>query len=485
MQKDPSAGDLAARFRPVFVVDPCNPAAVRAAMNAYALVIRAVLHLVLERHKRDPDYEFLDTKIDLLTGADFPADDPIRGRGTVYAWIQGRGLEALAGHERWVATRENLPAVERARLAERTRKAAASVLARMEQLRRAAGGRLWFMMSTDGRALTLDPKGRVVPRSIDPQSPANFSDLFYAKGLAAAGAMLGDREAVSEAQQLFDRVIADLRAGRFESDQAILDPRNPVRPVPGRVSQGPMMIAIGGATVFLGVTGEKRYRDLGFELIERVVRGHVAPRDGVPASGLRRFDFWEFNDDAGRPYREGRALRSDPGHATEFVGLSLKFLRVCEELGVMDAACAQRAATLRPVLLGVLERNFENGFSREEIGLCKAFDLVSRTPMNDDMPWWSLPETMRAAVEAWAVAPRAVQPRFAAIAARCSNAFMRHYIRPDRWLMANQTVDVRGNPVPRIPATPDADPGYHTGLSLIDAMQLLDQSGACSSSAKK
>jgi mannose/cellobiose epimerase-like protein (N-acyl-D-glucosamine 2-epimerase family) len=444
-----------------------------------------VLRLVLERWERDPAYGFLDTKVDLFTGEDFPADDALRGRGAVYSWIQGRGLEALAGHARWVATRQELPAAERDRLVERTRNAAAGVLHRMERLRDAAGGRLWFVMSPDGRALTLNPQGQLTTRPTDQQSPANFSDLFYAKGLAAAGTLLGDGEAVREAQRLFDRVAADLRSGRFESDQEMLDPRNPVRPVPGRVPQGPMMIAIGGAAVFLSVTGEARYRDLGFELIERIVRGHVAPRDGVPAPGLRRFDFWEFNDAAGRPFLEGAALRCDPGHATEFVGLSLKFLRVCESLGMMDAAHAERAAALHPVLLGVLERNFENGFSRDGIGLCKAFDLVSRTPMNDDMPWWSLPETMRAAVEAWAMAPEAAKPAYARIAARCSNAFMRHYIRPDRWLMANQTLDAHGVPVPRIPATPDADPGYHTGLSLIDALQRLDQAGACSSSAKK
>ena len=30
-------------------------------------------------------------------------------------------------------------------------------------------------------------------------------------------------------------------------------------------------------------------------------------------------------------------------------------------------------------------------------GICKSYDLVSRRPPNTDMPWWSLPETMRAA----------------------------------------------------------------------------------------
>ena len=39
--------------------------------------------------------------------------------------------------------------------------------------------------------------------------------------------------------------------------------------------------------------------------------------------------------------------------------------------------------------------------------------------------------------------------------------------------MAYQTIDRTGKPVDVIPATPDADPGYHTGLSLIDMLDCL------------
>ena len=42
-------------------------------------------------------------------------------------------------------------------------------------------------------------------------------------------------------------------------------------------------------------------------------------------------------------------------------------------------------------------------------------------------------------------------------------------------LMAYQTVDANGQPADVIPATPDADPGYHTGLSIIDYLACLDR----------
>ena len=40
--------------------------------------------------------------------------------------------------------------------------------------------------------------------------------------------------------------------------------------------------------------------------------------------------------------------------------------------------------------------------------------------------------------------------------------------------MAVQTRSGAGHPVPVIPATADADPGYHTGLSMIDVLDVLE-----------
>jgi hypothetical protein len=45
---------------------------------------------------------------------------------------------------------------------------------------------------------------------------------------------------------------------------------------------------------------------------------------------------------------------------------------------------------------------------------------------------------------------------------------MNSFINPEVHLMAWQTRNLAGKPIELIPATPDADPGYHTGLSIID-----------------
>src|SRR5690606_2521826 len=120
----------------------------------------------------------------------------------------------------------------------------------------------------------------------------------------------------------------------------------------------------------------------------------------------------------------------------------------------------------------VLVRNFANGFARK--GIVKAFDLASRTPINRDMPWWSLPETMRAAALVALSATPAVRAEAEAIFARCWNAFGSYYVRPQIGFCAVQCLDRDGEIAPAIPATPDADPGYHTGLSLLGCLPWLD-----------
>jgi len=59
------------------------------------------------------------------------------------------------------------------------------------------------------------------------------------------------------------------------------------------------------------------------------------------------------------------------------------------------------------------------------------------------------------------------------VLADCSNAFLGRYVNPAVHLMAYQTRNARGEPIDVIPATPDADPGYHTGLAIIDFLRGL------------
>lgn len=421
--------------------------------EATALIL-AQLAWVTDR--AGPSYPFIDTKWDLVAARSAPADDPVRGRGSIYTWIQGRGLESLAVHAAWL---ETLPeASAHIALAAGIDDLLRRLIDAMEAARAKNGGRLPFLMAPDGEPLDIRAEGVVR----DPRAMTrghSLSDLFYARGLFAAANRVGDRVRADAARELFDRVVADIRSGAFESGQIALDPRNPVAPVPGRHSHAGRMIALGGATLFWNATRDRSYAELGLEFIDHILARHTRAEAGAdgPAG-----DFWEFINDAGHPWSDadGR-LWSDPGHATECAGLALAHIAVCTPGG--DPA---REAALRRVLV----RNFENGFTG--IGIVKAFDLRARRVINGDMPWWSLPETIRAAELARVHAPDAEQELLREIGRRCWTAFRRGYVRPEQGMMALQCLAPDGTVSTAIPATPDLDPGYHTGIPLIACLSI-------------
>src|SRR5690606_14447786 len=87
---------------------------VRSTLTDYHPMLLSIMHIIAERSERNYRGRLLDTKFSTLTGVSYPADDPIRGPGIVYGYIQGRGLEALAEHCRWIE--KSKPDPEAARL---------------------------------------------------------------------------------------------------------------------------------------------------------------------------------------------------------------------------------------------------------------------------------------------------------------------------------------------------------------------------------
>jgi len=248
-----------------------------------------------------------------------------------------------------------------------------------------------------------------------------------------------------------------------------LDPKNPVIPVPGRHTHGPFMIQIGTAALLAG-NGEALGIEMGFRLIEHEL-AHYANLDGQWAE-LAPGDMWVAVGDDGQPFVEADGtVLSDPGHALECVGLILKFARTAKQSDMLNGLQQSEIARIEALMPDLLLRNFENGFLGK--GICKAFDLLRRQPMNTDLPWWNLPETLRSAALCVRVSEGEDRAACEAILRICHNAFTQHFVRPDVHLMAYQTIAQTGEPIAVIPASADADPGYHTGLSVIDALDAM------------
>ena len=447
-------------FRDSRLPENPSPADLRAAAADYEAICLANIRAVVERFEgHGGTYPFVDTKLDLRTGRDHPAGDLVRGRDTIYGWIQGRGLEAVAGHALWAEADPRPPLQE---LAPRLRAMAAAVLGSVRRLRDRNEGHLFFFMSPEGSPFALGPGDRREPVEITAATPSGFSDLFGARGLFAGARLLGDSAAEAEAVEWMERVSADIWSRRFASDQQPLDPTNPIETLPGRHGHGPYMIQLGAAA--LGArAGLPGAADDGLRMVRHVLDNH-ANLEGRP--GFQEGDFWEFVDDEGEPLLDEGCILSDPGHALEFVGLAFKLLG--------EAGSRADAPDLTSRLFRVMDQVFGYGFQPGPGGICKAWDLVARRPIHTDMPWWSLPETIRTAALGWrALDDDGAKRRCLRIWAACHNAFFEHFLRPEVHLMAVQMRAADGSVSPAIPGTADADPGYHTGLSLLDAVEAV------------
>lgn len=412
---------------------------------------------IIRRYEADKTYHFIDTKLDLMTGKDFsPEDAWYKQKNIIFCWIQGRAMESLAKHIIYFEEKKDRSRVQK------LKKILAEVTANMEKCRRKNHGRLFFMMDTDGNFLKMDEKGN--PQILENiPAESNYSDLFYSKGLLAAGAVLKNEKYFKRGKAYLKRVICDILAERFATDQQMFDPANPVLFTPGKLLQGPKMIALSGTALGMACDEDIAcWERRGKALLKRLFERYFAFED---KENFQKYDFWEAVDTAFAPYSDNGKIICDPGHGLEFVGLSLKNL-----LSFKLPAGKKEAARCRKFYADLLEHLFEIGFAPGPGGVIKSFDLKSRKEVNTDMPWWSLPETIRAAALCYKFT---ADDRCVDMMKKCLDAFFGKYVRYDIYQMAVQTRNSKGEAVAVIPATPDADPGYHTNMSLIDALAVV------------
>ncbi len=440
--------------------------------------LRKGTELILGRCEGNPSYPWIDTKFNVGTGEDFLDSDPIRGRSVVYSWIQGRGLEALSEYLRFFMRTETSGRSNSADagFSERCLRLLSGVSLRMRRARDEGGGHMHFAMSPEGLPLGFSAEGSFRRKALAPHGPFTLSDIFASRGLLAAAIALKDAGLLDESVRYCTSLKDAVREGNYRSDQEQFDIRNPVRPVSGRYSHAPYMLQIPTMTLLVSqaIPGAV---ESGLEIIRHIIDYHVITK---PLGGLAEWDFCEFIGDDGDPYEQEGRILSDPGHALEFVGLTAQFC-----LSVAESACAtdrQRGLVVEVLksLPKIFGRNFQNGFDRGHGGIVKLFDLLSRKPVNGDLPWWSLPETMRAAVGCLSFASDSERSFLLDSYSSCHNALFSFYAKEESGFCI-QSRDEDGEVSDTIPAVPDADPNYHTGLPLIFCIERLGNFSVSSS----
>ena len=266
---------------------------------------------------------------------------------------------------------------------------------------------------------------------LEPEIPeggvVTYSDAFFAKGLVRGAARYAPADLGRQLDALA-RVIAAIKDGRFQMAEKVPLSRATTEAEPDDF--GPRMILLGAAGMLrrLGQEPAAAYAD-------RFV-SHVPSRYLDPTTNLLR-------DVPG-----GDAC--NVGHGIEFVGFALDHLGPEGDPGTIR--------TLERVLVASFERGLDGP------GIRLSVSAATGRPLSPFCPWWPLPETVRSAALAHAETGSADTLRIWRTAdARFHDGYWR-----DKPPIAYQCLTDDG-PVDYVPATPDLDPGYHTGLSLLAA----------------
>ena len=431
-------------------------------LKDYKFIIISVMQNIADRYSRNPGYKWINTKFNSITGVDFD-DDPVKGLNTVYAWIQGRGLEAAVVHIKWL--RSHTAHVE---LVKEIETIAYNVLYHLRKIRQINNGRLFFSLTPKG--LPYDP-GKQELINLEKDAPYNFSDLFCSKGMYAAAVYFNDTDLIKESRTYCLDVIHAITNRHFVNDQQQYNGRNPSPTISDRYSHAPYSLALSIIILLLEHEKDKSIAQQGLDILKYVISNHV--NISSRWSNLENYALVEFIDGFGKPYVENEKILVDPGHAIEFAGYGIKLCSILNQL------CFSEEHTLKQLeisLFEIIHVHFKKGFNTRFGGIYKSVDLITGDPINSEMPWWSLPETMKAALSTFDVVSSPCQQQLLLdIYVQCSNSFLRNYVRTKPHLLIAQTRNELGKLIDAIPATPDNDPGYHTGMSLIDCYTILEK----------
>ena len=401
--------------------------------------------LLLQRHQRRPDWPFVETKFNPNTGHDLAPDK----YNLVHTWLLGRGSEALDDHLRQLDRFEPFTPTERDELHEVFTLWISNMSRALMLIADRHQGRIPFRVNRD--LLAVDAAGRSIAVDVATTGAGN---LFALKGLISSP----DPAAQTRALLMLRSATDWLQQNRFEVEQTA--------PPPGR-GHGPRMLMQGVASCFAKKAQDPAARAEALHtaalFLTEVLDAHYDAKAGL---------FSEYVD----PATGARSALLDPGHANELVGLGLGMIE-CLEKSALAATHQATIARARREFPPLLIKCTALGFNSQFPGIYKAVDNRTGVPINSDMPWWNLPETMRAAARVCAIAETdSIRLQCVEIIRLCHNAYFSQYPNPANRLFPYQTLDGKtGRVVDVVPAVPEGDPLYHANGAFLDMLEVLER----------
>jgi hypothetical protein len=417
---------------------------------------------------------WLDMKFDPVSGEERDASLPFYRKDRIYGWIQGRALESFAAHLRWA---ESTPGYR---------------VFSMDAVRTAAERLYRTIMktcfppgaATVSAAFAMDPSGAPLGRDYG-SGPTTLTHLFVLRGLLAYASYADRREDAERiAEALRKAVDASLR-GECLDDQMKFESRGGEAYDEGRKGYEGQMISIGACELLIAHSKDREDAERGLRCVSDVLASFI----------LRRKDGQSYIvdalDKAGAPLRDAGRLTINPGHSIEFAGLALQFMRHASLMGLDLLAGsrekAEKIAHMKAILQSVAFVCDGEGRAPHG-GIVRSIDAETLEVLNGACPWWSSFEAARTFGEIYAdTRDESVKERCLTIIRSYLRCIKDIYIAPSALGIPVQTVSEDGRILSIIPATPDLDAGYHTGIPLLDLYEIAGSAGSvrCGAAEKR
>ncbi len=390
----------------------------------------------------------INTKINSISLLEYSHADGNRGPDFIYGWIQGRGLEAMVTQATYFQT-------SRPELSRRLDKKAIVLYNTLSKLYSSQNG-AYFCYDKNIKPICFADANGLTPQHRQ-ENISTYADIFVTKGLIAAASRFAQSNLAKHLDAL-DTIIDAINHDRFLMSESLHITDSLLKTQP--LDFGPRMIALGAAAL-LHQLDLAEYDTFSAKFIDHILTHHVDLNSGLVA-----------NQPGGHV--------CNIGHGIEFAGFALDIIRqkaYAESTASTELPSTSKQAMitdftastdLTEKLSRVITSSFSAGFNG--IGIQLSVDISSMTPIDVHCPWWSLPETIRAAALAYEATG---ETAMCDIWRTTDEAFFTNFWRLNPPI-AYQMLTSDG-PVDSVPATPDLDPGYHTGLSLLAAIEAADR----------
>ncbi len=389
---------------------------------------------------------WIDMKFDPVDGRERDGSRDFYRKDRVYGWIQGRGLESLTAHLRWLETMPGFAVLDRVELA-----GTAESLYRkmMDVCLPPSGIKAYFVM---------DPAGNSMGRDFG-KDQTTLAQLFVLRGLMAYAGYRDYKADIERIVPLLRNAVDASIRGECLDDQIEFGKNGGENFSVTRKGYEGQMISIGACELLFAQTGEEEDLARGVDAIGSALSRHIH-KDSLPE--LLMIDAF---DGDGLPIRDRGHLTTNPGHAIEFVGLALQFFRYA-------AGGTGRDETIE-TLCSLAIRYNEMGRAPHG-GIVRSVDAQTGEILSGNCPWWSSFEAARTFAELYMVTRDEVKKRYCVDQIKSYlDCIERVYRKPSAIGIPVQTVSFSGEVVPIIPATPDIDAGYHTGMPLLDVYEII------------